>query len=115
VEVVKEEEAIITDVETAEVEADVAGVEEVVVAEVVVVEKTWSRKTEEKQTVQAWSCRSKHGGRMAVEHMERVCAIACISAASALEQRIMRHRIPMHGLRTGYIEPEYYHDINLSS
>jgi hypothetical protein len=75
VEVVKEEEAITTDVEIVEVEVDVAAVEEVVVAEVVVVEETWLRKTKEKQTGPAWFCRDENGGRIAVEHTKRRCAI----------------------------------------
>jgi hypothetical protein len=74
-EVAKEEEAITTDVEIAEVEADVAAVEGVVVAAVAVVEETWSRKTKEKQTAPAWFCQDENGGRIAVEHMERICAI----------------------------------------
>jgi hypothetical protein len=74
-EVVKEEEAITTDAEIVEAEADVAAVEEAVVAAVAVVEETWLRKTREKQTASAWFCQDEKGGRIAVEHMKRICAI----------------------------------------
>jgi hypothetical protein len=49
-------------------EVDVAAVVEVV-AVAVVVEETWSAKTQEKQTAQAWPCRDKDGGLLALKHI----------------------------------------------
>lgn len=95
VEVAKEEEATTTDAETVVVEVDVVAVAEVV-AVAVVVEETWSGQTKEKQTAQAWPCRNKDGGLVALKHISEYMRWRNGAQHRHLEKRIMRHRIPMH-------------------